>query len=207
MTRGAAAVAITLTLGGVLALSACESPGPTEVATPEIVWETPAPTGAPYDDPYVEAAYAASLGFVLASNAADFTISQLTSTTTAKRIDEMYQAHLARFGKDNENPIAYVGPLPRSVISVEENPDGSGAVVRVCDISGEWYVSADHADATTEDVAPLSLRLVVVDDGGTLKLDEVLGGDVAECDASDAAIGRFEPAPELSSGSVRGPLD
>jgi hypothetical protein len=207
MTRGAAAAAITVTLIGVLGLSACESPGPTEVPTPAIVWETPEPTGAPYDDPYVQAAYAASLGFVIASNSADFTVSQLTGTTTAKRIDEMYQAHIARFGTDNQNPIVYVGPPPRSVISVEENADGSGAVVRMCDISGEWYVSADHADATTEGVAPLSLRLVVVDDGGTLKLDEVLGGDVAECDASDAAIGRFEPEPEPSPGSVRRPLD
>lgn len=207
MTKSATVAAITVTLIGVLGLAACESPGPTEIATPEIVWETPEPTGAPYDDPYVQAAYAASLGFVLASNASDFTISQLTDTTTAKRIDEMFQAHLARFGADNENPVAYVGPPPRTVISVEEDPDGNGAVVRVCDISGEWYVSADHPDATTDGVVPLSLRLVVVDDGGTLKLDEVLGGDVAECDASDAAIGRFDPEPEPTEGSVRGPLD
>lgn len=203
-TAGALAGAVVVLFG----LIACESPRPTEVPTPEIVWETPEASGAPYDDPYVQAAYDASLGWVLAVNAADFTISQLTETTTAKRIDEVYAAHLGRYGLNNDDdPIAFVGPLPRTVVSVQENPEGDGAVVVVCDISAEWYVSEDHPVARVDGVPPLSLRLMIVDVGGTLKLDAVTNGDEAECDATDAAIGRFDPEPEPAEGPVRGPLD
>ena len=199
------AVAIVAAIAGVVSLSACDPNGgaPTVIETPTIVWDPSEPTGGLYDDPYVEAAFAASLGFVLASNAGDFTIAQLTETTTADRIAEIYKAHLGKHGRDNQNPVAYVGPFPRSPISVTEHADGSGADVLVCDIAAEWYISADHPEPTL-DVEPLSLYLVVIDDDGVLKLDEVRGGE-GSCDPSDIAVGRFDPVPELEGGSLRRP--
>lgn len=192
---------------GVLALTACDPSGgsPTEVATPAIVWEPAEPSGGLYDDPYVSAAFAATLGFVLASNEADFTIAQLTDTTTASRIDEIYRAHVSDHGDDNRDPLVWAGPLPRTPISVTEHSDGAGADVLVCAVSSEWYISEDHPEPTTDGVEAMSLTLVIVDDNGTLKLDEVRGGEGA-CDPSDIALGRFDPEPVPEAKTVRRPL-
>ncbi|HWR86565.1 MAG TPA: hypothetical protein VN200_11275 [Rhodoglobus sp.] len=157
------------------------------------------------DDPYARAAREAILGFVLATNANDFTIAQLTESTTQSRIEEIYESHRAEF-EDAEDRIVWAGPLPRSVLAVEEHGDGAGADVVMCDVSSQWYVSADHPEPTVEGVQALPVRLVIVEDGGRLKLDEIRGGS-GTCDGEDVALGTFDPIPEVSEGAIRAPLD
>ncbi|NYF11322.1 hypothetical protein HDC94_002478 [Leifsonia sp. AK011] len=206
MRKPVKALVAGVTAVAVLMLTACDPSGgaPTEIATPTINWQPSEPTGGLYDDPYVEVALAASLGFVLANNVADYTISQLTETTTAERIEAVYRAHISDRGEDNSDPLVYPGPLPQIPISVTENDEG-GADVLMCAVSGQWYVSEDHPEATTEGVEPLSITLVVIDDDGTLKLDDVRGGE-GGCDADDIALGYFDPQPSLESKTVRAPL-
>ena len=206
MTPGARVAAAAIA-AAVLGIAGCDGlrTGPTVVETPDIVWEPSAPSGPLEDDPYVQAAVAAELGYVLAVNARDFTIAQLTETTTAERIEESFRTFLGRHGRDDPEAFAIPGPYPRSAISVTEHPDGTGADVLMCDVSGSWYITEEHPVATIEDVPALSMTFVVVEEDGVLKLDDVRGGEGA-CDPSGIAVGWFDPAPVPASGELRSPL-
>jgi hypothetical protein len=175
------------------------------LATPDIVWEPSAPSGPLETDPYVQAARASNLAWVLASNARDFTIEQLTDTTTAHQIEQWFLRFLQTRGESDPEAIAIPGPIPTTPISVTKHADGKGADVLMCDLSGEWYVSEDHPEPVTDGFIPTSITFVVIDEDGVLKVDELSGGE-GECDGSDVSIGRFDPAPEPSSGDVRAPL-
>lgn len=206
MTRIRQAVALVAVAIGVLALAACDpGGGPTVAPTPDIVWEPSEPTGPLEGDPYVQAVRAANLGWVLANNTRDFTIAQLTDTTTVEQIDAYFQRFLQTRGERNPEAVAIPGPVPSSVISVTEHADGNGADVVMCDVIGEWFVSEEHPEATIDDVRPSVTVYSVIDDGGVLKVDALSGGE-GECESTGISVGRFDPAPEPSSGDLRPPL-
>jgi hypothetical protein len=200
-------VAVTL---GVAALAGCQpaSDTPTVIETPEIAWNS-APTGEFADDRYAQVVEAASLGFVLASNANDFTIAQLTETNTAARVQALYENHVDQYVGANARPIAWAGPLPRTVLDVTENAAGDGAEVLVCDVSTDWFINDAHPEPTIDDVTPLSLIFTIVTEDGTLKVDSTESGG-GECEPGEVPLGRFEPEPEpageITEDSIRAPL-
>ena len=195
---------------GVAALAGCQpSNTPTVVETPQISWEPSEPAGEFAGDRYAQVVGAASLGFVLASNANDFTIAQLTETNTAARVQALYQNHVDQYVGANAQPIAWAGPLPRTVLDVTENAAGDGAEVLVCDVSTDWFINDAHPEPTLEDVTPLGLIFTIVTEDGALKVDSTESGG-GECEPGEVPLGRFEPEPkpagEITEDSIRGPL-
>jgi hypothetical protein len=201
-----------LTVGiGVAALAGCQprSDNPTVVETPQISWSPSEPAGEFAGDRYAKVVEAASLGFVLASNANDFTIAQLTDTNTAARVQALYQNHVDQYVGANAEPIAWAGPLPRTVLDVTENAAGDGAEVLICDVSTEWFINDAHPEPRIKDVKPTSLIFTIVTEDGALKVDSTEGGG-GECEPGDVSVGRFEPQPtpvgEITDDSIRAPL-
>ena len=89
----------------VLLLAGCQ-PSPTNLETPEIVWETE--SSSPLEgDQWLEAAQASELGFRLAYNARDFTISQLTETWPESSVESFYEGYLDRFVRSGAKPVAF----------------------------------------------------------------------------------------------------
>jgi hypothetical protein len=202
------AAAVTAAAFAVVSLTSCEPAGPTVLTTPEVRWEPAEPSSTLRDDPYAQAALASSLGMVLAFNADDFTIAQLTDHTTQARVQRLYEDHVARFVERDADPIAWAGPLPQTVLDVTENAAGDGADVLICDVSAEWYIDASHTP-TLEGARPTALLVTVVTEDDALKVDSVEAGG-GECDPGEVALGLFEPAPvpadDVTESSVRAPL-
>jgi hypothetical protein len=94
---------------------------------------------------------------------------------------------------------------------IDVTQTASGAEVRLCMASAEWYIEAGHpepiVDLTID--GTISRRTVVETPDGALKVDEVIASN-APCDASGIAVGRFDPQPELreaiSERDIRKPL-
>jgi hypothetical protein len=189
-----------------IVLTSCMPSGPTQLETPAIVWDPAAPV---MDDPYAEAASEYVLGWVLAQNSADFTIEQLTSRATDRRIEDIYDQFVSAYVNVDSEPRTYVGPLPHTVIDVTET--AGGAEVRVCYASAKWYVEIGHPEPSvdlTVDGTTTTLVMVTTPEG-ELKVDEVRSTNSA-CDVSDIAVGTFDPQPAIretiSERDIRKPL-
>lgn len=174
---------------------------PSVINTPEIEWQTEAPVE---NDRYAEAARAADLGAVLAWNFHDFTIEQLSSTVTPELAEAYYE---------NFQPLqrlTFPGPRPSSVISVTENSAGDGASVLVCRVSQGWLMTNEEPRPVADLAAGTETTYVVVtSDSGNLVVESEQPSGLS-CDATEAAIGYFTPAPtipkKIASADVRAPI-
>ncbi|WP_309617791.1 hypothetical protein [Salinibacterium sp.] len=175
--------------------------GPTMIATPTIVGATVSDSPLEVDE-WVIAARAADLGYVLASNNADFSISQFTSThsenATAGRFYDWRGSH----ADTGEAAFVYPGPSVMQVVSVvSDGPDS--ATVTFCDGSDYWI---EGAPALT-DGRPRAFYMAR--DGSTI-LFSSSSISFTVCDASGAPVGRFDPVPTelgvLTKADVRAPL-
>ena len=181
------------------------------IPTPDIVWEQDG-TSPLEDDPFVVAARASELGYVLAANSLDFTIEQFTSTRSERRALLEFGYWEGSYITLEGDPVAYPGPSILLPISVEPNAAGDGgAVIEFCDASGPFIITESqavarydvtqgHPSTWTLETDPVSGVLEVVDKRGSQ----------ASCDASGAPVGRFDPAPErresIEASDVRAPL-
>ena len=206
-TTISAVAGVGVVLASALALAGCSPTNvpadttPTVVDTPRIDWQNGAPSET---DLYVQAARAADLGTVLAWNAHDFTIEQLSSTVTPG---------LAAFYFERFEPVerrAYPGPRPSTVVEVTENAAGDGALVVLCRVSEDWRVSVEHpqpeVDLTT---GTETTYTVISSESGDLVVSNVEASG-AVCDASSASVGYFWPTPNVpdlaETEDVRAPI-
>ncbi|MEP6478103.1 MAG: hypothetical protein ABJB03_01835 [Rhodoglobus sp.] len=149
------------------------------------------------------------LGYAIAYNSRDFTIDQLTSTTTTARIERIYDQFRSQYVDAKAPPRVYAGPQPYSLVAVNRRGDNAASVT-VCYPESEWWIESDHplpqADLGANGV---EITYDVVTEDGALKVGDATESDTS-CDASDIALGRFEPAPKppasISEGDIRPPL-
>jgi hypothetical protein len=189
-----------------LALSGCDPNRPTIVETPAIVWDPGAPT---QDDPFEAAVREYQIGYAVAFNARDFTVEQLTSTTTAARIQASYESFRSQYISAHGEPRVYAGPLPYSVLEVTAHGEDSATVV-VCYAPTEWWIESDHPDPVVDPAADGQTATYQIGmDEGVLKVIDV-SATVDPCEVGDIAFGRFDPAPEppesISERDIRAPL-
>ena len=203
LPKAGATIAAAVSALAVTALLAGCTPSsePTVLPSTEIDWLDSAPAD---DDPYAAAARAADLGSVLAWNAHDFTITQLTSTVTPELAAAYYE---------NFQPLqrlVFPGPRPSSVISVVENDSGDGAQVVLCRVSKGWQLSSDETRPIADLTAGTETTYTVVtSSAGSLVVSAEQPSGIA-CDATSAAVGYFEPTPvipdKLENDDVRPPI-
>ncbi len=199
---------VTLTAVVVMGLTGCQ-PVATELATPDITWisESESPLDS---DPWLEAARAADLGLRLAYNAQDFTISQLTSTHSASSVQAIYEVFILRFVDGGATPQAFPGPAIWLPLEIVESEDGKQADVTVCNASESWLITAE-GEATFEltNGRESTFRMGEDQQSGKVIVLETLGSSRV-CDATGAAIGRFDPEPTvpetITESDVRAPL-
>jgi hypothetical protein len=194
-------------MGGLvmLTLAACANQ-PTVVETPAIVWDPSAPAS---EDRFETAVREYHIGFAVAFNARDFTVEQLTSTTTAARIEASYEGFRSQYISAEADPRVYVGPMPYSVLDVMTHGADSATVV-VCYAPTEWWIESDHPDPVVDQTADGQTATYRVGiDGGLLKVLDV-SATVDPCEVGEIVFGRFDPAPELpesiSERDIRPPL-
>ena len=192
----------------IITLVGCQ-PVPTELETPEIVWITEA--GGPLEsDPWLEAAHASDLGLRLAYNARDFTISQLTETWSASSVKTIYSVYRLRFVEGGAKPEAFPGPAVWLPLEITESADGQSAEVTVCVASEGWLLTADgETPLDIDNGHEFTFEMGKDSATGNIVLLNTSGPSDA-CDATGAAVGRFDPQPdppaEISESDVRAPL-
>lgn len=198
-----------LVCGGVLlvVLTACDPNRPSVVQTPAIDWEPSAPT---QEDRFETAVREYGIGYAVAFNARDFTVAQLTSTTTAPQIEASYESFRSQYISAHADPRVYAGPLPYSVLEVA--PDGDdAATVTVCYPISEWWIESGHPKPEIDLDADGQLATYTVGmDQGVLKVIDVMA-TVKPCKISKISVGSFDPVPEppesISERDIRAPLD
>lgn len=205
MTRvlALAAVAIVALLAGCTPQPPLPSPspeGPTVVATPAI--DGDAITASPLEsDEWVVAARAADLGSTLAMNLADFTIEQYTSTRSELTAEKEFIAWRGATVGTGKPPVVSPGPSVLLPLSVDVDTDG--ATVHFCNGSGFWL----EGDSALLDGRVTDYRMVR--DGSRILIDH-RAASTEPCDATGAAVGRFDPAPAplgpLEESDVRQPI-
>lgn len=197
----------TLLGGGtlLLILTAC-APQPSVVQTPAIAWEPSAPT---QEDRFEAAVREYEIGYAVAFNARDFTVEQLTSTTTAPRVEAIYESFHSQYISAHADPRVYAGPLPYSVLEVV--PDGEdAATLTVCYAISEWWIESGHPKPEIDLAADGQLATYTVGmDQGVLKVTDVKA-TVKPCKIAEISTGVFDPAPEppesISDRDIRAPL-
>lgn len=196
-------------LGGAVllpTLTGCDTSRPTVVETPTIVWESGAPD---QEDPFAAAVREYLIGYSIAFNARDFTVDQLTATTTSARIEGIYESFRSQYVSAGAAPRVYAGPLPYSVLEVIPDGDDAASVI-VCYPISEWWMEADHPEPEIDAAAGGQLATYTVGlDEGVLKVVEVKA-TVDPCEVADVVVGLFDPAPEppdsISERDIRPPL-
>ena len=111
-------------------LIACSSTDAALPTKPELVWVDGAPSGTLESDGWVKAVRDAELAFAWASNEADFTLPEVTSTWSNFSIHSFaasVQADLL-----HGTPRVYLGPVPLAPVAVQVDDDGKGADVAAC---------------------------------------------------------------------------
>ncbi|MCU1404298.1 MAG: hypothetical protein JWQ43_601 [Glaciihabitans sp.] len=205
----APALAVTM----VVSLAGCSAAeeGPSVVATPKISW-SPAASVPLETNRYVEAARAADLGYTVAHNAADFTIEQLTATHTGDEVYKIATGFDATYVSGSSDPQVFPGPAIRLPLEVVENSAGDGATITYCEVRDNWLLSADSSDTRLDLSAGTMLTVDIVtkeSTGELVEAREVASSDA--CDATGAAVGRFDPVPDvpeaLDENDVRFPAD
>ena len=170
----------------------------------------PSPQHNTISDRYVVATRAADLGAVLASNAHDFSIEQLSSTVSLDVAAMYYESFepLKRF--------IFRGPRPAVVIETTENDAGDGARVILCRVSDGWKVEEGEARPSVDLSAGTETEYTIVTSAeGELIVDSVQPSGRA-CDATGAAVGtsrrprpfrRSSRSPTCARHSGSGPRD
>jgi len=189
-------VAAVGAVGVVAMLAACTPADPEPTASP-MPYTAPAIVGdtvsaSPLEaDEWVVAARAGMLGFVLASNAADFSIDPFVSAVTPEAATTWFEHWSSRSVGTDRPPLTWPGPqvvLPLAVDLMDG--DGDRATVRFCNGSDYWQ--AEDASALADGV---EASAVLVRTEAGIRLESTTSSAIP-CDATGAAIGRFDPAPE-----------
>lgn len=139
-------------------------------------------------DEWVAAARKARLSYVLASNAADFSIEPVRASMTEKAAQLSYE-HFLSWGTGEDGPLIWPGPpvlLPLGVDILDEDH----AKVTFCDGSDYW-VDQDESRLSQGVIA--TTTLVRTADGVRREYDAT---SRTSCDATGAPIARFDPAPQ-----------
>jgi hypothetical protein len=196
-------VLATVTLG----LSGCSQAAGPSVEKPTL--ETVQPATSPLEaDKFVSAARAADLGRALAWNALDFTLSDLTSTNSARTVENQYDTVEASYVNVDGSPQVRPGPDIWLPVDVTPNAAGDGADIVVCRVQKDWILSADHAEATFEITDGRLYTQSIVTDEASGRL--VYDGDSPEpgddCDATGAPVERFTPVPEIPKEITEGDI-
>ena len=185
----AAALAVCLPLG--ILLAGCTPATP--VPAPTVEWSPSAPTG-PYEDTdWVQAIRAYNLEWALASNSHDLTSPALAEVTSSLNIS-LLAIQLRRSAEKSDFRF-YPGPIPSEIIELTE--DGDTARVRACEPSTAWLISKDHPEPSTDDATEAVYNLVRAE-SGEIRVESTGGSDTS-CDLSDAAVGLFDPQPDLTA--------
>ena len=208
MNRPSTVVALILTGGAAaLALTGCQPSGPTVVETPSISWE---PGSTEPEDVFEQAVLDHEIGKALAFNARDFTIEQLTSTSTDAAIERFYESFRSQYLSTAAAPQVKAGPLPFSVLEVDADGDDA-AEVTVCYPQHAWWIEAGHPEPSVDPDAPGQTATYRVGlDGDVLKVLTVEATTQA-CEVGDLVIGRFDQAPTppdaIGENDIRPPLE
>jgi len=196
---------VVLAAAGVL-LAGCTPTtpdGPTVIPDPAIEAEIE-PTSALESDPWVQAARAADLGYILAANGGDFSIAQYTSTRSERVAKLEFGAWKTSYVTNGGEPRMVPGPSVLLPIDVVEESDG--ATVRFCDASSDWFVSDGHPEADFDLAKGVVTEFRLTGDG----LLDSRSPSTTACDATGAPVGRFDPVPQLptsiTEADVRPPL-
>ena len=184
-----AALAVCLPLG--ILLAGCTPATP--VPAPTVEWSPSAPTG-PYEDTdWVQAIRSYNLEWALASNSHDLTSPALAEVASSLDISLMAD-RLRQSAEDGEFRF-YPGPVPLEVVDLTE--DGDSARVTGCRASPAWLISKDHPEPSTDDPTEAVYNLVRAE-SGEVRIESIGGSDIP-CDLSDAAVGLFDPQPDLTA--------
>lgn len=162
-------------------------------------------------DAFVRAARVADLGQVLAWNAQDFTLPDLTLFTSARAITEQYRA--AEAGATTGEPFrAFPGPRLWLPLRVDANDAGDAAQITVCTVDRDWFVTSDHRQAHYDLTAGTKLTLSMITDekSGRLVYDGETTSSEA-CDATGAPVQRLDPVPDtptaVAASDITAPAD
>jgi hypothetical protein len=191
-------IATVVTLAGVLTLAGCSAPA--TPATPgSTLIVTHDGTSPLDDDPFVLAARASELGATLAWNLADFTIPELTSTTTAERIEQIYQSYLDAYITGGVQPEGYSGPPIWAPITVAARGDDE-AQLTICAAAQDLSITSDNTATNWKLVDGTQATIVMGRDPATGNLVITDSQRTEEkCDASEALVRRFDPVPSIPS--------
>ena len=197
---------------GILVLTACSpaapDPDPTDssgddpgMSTPGIVTEVEG-TSPLEDDPFVQAARAEDTGYLMAVNALDFSIPEFTDTHSADAQQEFYDFFVEEYVDGGAPVIMFPGPSIRLPLEVTPNAAGDGADVLFCDASIDWAVSQEFPEPAydLENGEEIVITVVTDDRGNLVFGSEDRNGN--PCDATGAAVQRFEPAPVVPDGPI-----
>lgn len=207
VVRGALAAGAVLAVG--LGVAGCSDPNvPSVVPTPEISWDPAAPEIP--DDPNARAVFEYMVAAAVANNAHDFSIEQLSAVATEAQLIGLYENFLEDHVSSNKGWVqVMLGPSPFVFGEIEPAPDG-GATVAVCFAQHRWYVTSHQPEPhLTTRTDGSEVTFVVELEDGVPKVSGTTGA-LRECDATGAAIGRFDEIPEirenLSEDEVRPPI-
>ncbi|WP_143736371.1 hypothetical protein [Plantibacter flavus] len=200
--RGLALLGVVVVLG----LAGCVD-GPTEMPTPEIVWDRGvAPSSRLEDDPIVQAAREAAIGLAMSENSGDFTIRQLNDHWNHRHIVDLARSYAAE-----TTSYVYPGPHPWEPIRIAEQDDRF-AVLEVCmaDAASDGWLWGED-----------SYGKPFIPDRGVLwrydfeKLDgqwkrvtrhSYSYGQFGSCPYEDIPIGYFNPRPRVPKLSEMPPV-
>jgi hypothetical protein len=198
-------------LAGILTLAACSPANPDPapdssgddpaVSTPGIVTEVEG-TSPLEDDPWVQAARAEDTGYLMAVNAMDFSIPEFTDTHSAASQQEFYDFFIEEYVDEGYPVIMFPGPSIRLPLEVTPNAAGDGADVLFCDASVDWAVSQEFPEPAydLENGEEIVITVVTDDRGNLVFGSEDRNGN--PCDATGAAVQRFDPAPVVPDGPI-----
>lgn len=191
LLRGGAVAAACLLLAGCTPSGSDRTGEPTTSAAPysapEVVGETVSASPLESDE-WVVAARAGQTGFVLASNAADFSIEPFVSAVTADYAENLFRLFTGRWVDGETTPLLWPGPpilLPLEISPVQDDR----ATVRFCDGSDYWQT---RDEATLRTGVESTVTLVRTADGIRAESSTT---SRTPCDATGAPIAVFDPAP------------
>lgn len=196
-------------------LTACGPAQPLE-GRPNVAWLHGEPSGPLEDDPWVQAVRASELEIQIAAATLDFAEPALYETTIP---DWAARAQGVVEDRARAEEWAYPpGPSPMIPVHVEEAPDGNSATVTACHTAWtEWLISPQNPEPPEPRGYLSSYRVTLkdgkrlVDSGGAIASPESardIAGDAVEpllvgegglCKLDDAAIGLFDPQPDVNA--------
>ena len=200
---GASALGLT-----VLALAGCsESPEPSNLETPAVVWPDGDPFGGFEDDPAVQAVNTFFINLAIARNARDYSDPDLVESTGLDSAQYLADSTGDDIWIHGPEKATALGPEPYLVLDVI--PGDTGTFVVMC-----GYGARDMVDSRGLFTYTVTLRqgkpaLVVPERNppAGAKTKEEYG---EQCGASEIPVGLFDPAPVPNmdpNPKVKGPAD